>query len=848
MPVPAEGLGGAAAACLAHRDEGHLARIVDLREPRQLAARQLAARAEEAQAQIFGRDTFDERTVLRLVFRADRPQRDRLTVPVDALHQLGRVRRDREMRRARRLAGAHAQPRIEREHAVGIGPERVDVELGEFRQIDEHLRDRDQHIGDRIERHRQPVAVAREQLRDARARDHLAREHAVHRRQRDRAVGEHLDRRAAVPEQQHRAEQRVDARADDQLVRLRPHGHRLHREAGEAGLGLRLADAREHRLDLGTQHRVVGEVQAHTAHVGLVADVGREDLQRDRVAEALRRRHRGIGGGCGRERRHDRDAVGLQHRLGFEFAHHLAAVGEHRVDHRARRCQVGRPVLARGRRLEQQRLVRAVGREHREGLHRFFRRRVVGHAGVLKDAPRLGHRRIAEPARQHAAGRLAQQRRAGAGDVVAAHDRGRRVHEKHRAGVVIGEQQAQRVGVARHRCVADDVDRVRVRPGRRQHRIEPFAQRGAEVAQAHAGGGRGVGRHHAGTAAVRHHRQRIVAVRAEARERLRGREERGQRVDAQHAGTADRGVEDDVGARERTGVRGRGLQAIAGAAGLHDDDGLVARRRTRRRHELVRRLDRFDVEQDRARVRIAREVVEQVAEVDIAALAERHHVREADAPRGRPVEHRGDERARLRDERELAGQRVGVREARVDAEVRAEQAEAVRPEHAQHVRPRGVERRLLLRRREPGRHHDRGARAEAAEFVDERRHRVGRRAQHREVGRLRQIAGSSEDPLAVERRVLRVHAEDRPLEAPGAAVAPHGCADAAGAVRGADDRDRFRFEQLIEVADAHDDTPLAEYGNRPSQGHAGAPSWPGVGPCLGRPGAADPTEVWLMLR
>ena len=62
----------------------------------------------------------------------------------------------------------------------------------------------------------------------------------------------------------------------------------------------------------------------------------------------------------------------------------------------------------------------------------------------------------------------------------------------------------------------------------------------------------------------------------------------------------------------------------------------------------------------------------------------------------RPVEHRGDERARLRDEGDVAGQRIGVREARVQAEARRQQADAVRAEHAQQVRPGGVEHRLLL--------------------------------------------------------------------------------------------------------------------------------------------------------
>jgi hypothetical protein len=72
-------------------------------------------------------------------------------------------------------------------------------------------------------------------------------------------------------------------------------------------------------------------------------------------------------------------------------------------------------------------------------------------------------------------------------------------------------------------------------------------------------------------------------------------------------------------------------EAVAGAPGLDHDHRLVARGGARGRHELARRLDRFDVEQDGARARIAGQVVEQVAEVDVGVLAQRHHVREADA-------------------------------------------------------------------------------------------------------------------------------------------------------------------------------------------------------------------------
>jgi hypothetical protein len=50
-------------------------------------------------------------------------------------------------------------------------------------------------------------------------------------------------------------------------------------------------------------------------------------------------------------------------------------------------------------------------------------------------------------------------------------------------------------------------------------------------------------------------------------------------------------------------VRGCRLLTLRRSAALDDDDGLVACRRARGGHKLARRLDRLDVEQDRARVR-----------------------------------------------------------------------------------------------------------------------------------------------------------------------------------------------------------------------------------------------------
>ena len=77
---------------------------------------------------------------------------------------------------------------------------------------------------------------------------------------------------------------------------------------------------------------------------------------------------------------------------------------------------------------------------------------------------------------------------------------------------------------------------------------------------------------------------------------------------------------------------------------------------------------------------IARQVIEDVAEVDVGALAERDQGREADVACPGPVEDGRDQRARLGNERQIAGECVGVGEAGIEAEPGRQQADAVRAE------------------------------------------------------------------------------------------------------------------------------------------------------------------------
>ena len=101
---------------------------------------------------------------------------------------------------------------------------------------------------------------------------HPPGQRGVQRRQRQRAVLEDLDELAAGAEEQDRAELRVEAAADDQLVAVEL-DHRLDGHALEV-LRRRRARATDASMaPIGAADGVgVGQVELHAADVGLVGD------------------------------------------------------------------------------------------------------------------------------------------------------------------------------------------------------------------------------------------------------------------------------------------------------------------------------------------------------------------------------------------------------------------------------------------------------------------------------------------------------------------------------------------------------------------------------------------------
>ena len=107
---------------------------------------------------------------------------------------------------------------------------------------------------------------------------------------------------------------------------------------------------------------------------------------------------------------------------------------------------------------------------------------------------------------------------------------------------------------------------------------------------------------------------------------------------SQNAGALEAGVIDLVGTGERAGMRSRRPRAFGKATGLDGDDRLGTCRDARRRHEFAGMRNRLDIEQDRARSGVGRQVIQHVAEIDIGHVAHRDDMGEADAARLGPVE------------------------------------------------------------------------------------------------------------------------------------------------------------------------------------------------------------------
>ncbi len=282
---------------------------------------------------------------------------------------------------------------------------------------------------------------------------------------------------------------------------------------------------------------------------------------------------------------------------------------------------------------------------------------------------------------------------------------------------------------------------------------------------------------------------------------MRGGHQLADARDAHHPGALHRCIEHVVRADDCAGVRNRGARPGRMASDFHDDDRLGARCGAQAGKEPARVADALDVQQDVLGLRVVREIVDDLAEIEVARGAERDDAGKADPVRRGPVEHGRAHGARLRNEAERPGQRGAARESGVEPQFGTRDAEAVRADEAHAAPARVVEQRPL----EPGAlgpgfgeaggndHH--GAHARLAALVDHFRHGPRRRRYDREVEMRGNLADGGVTGHAAHRRILGIDGEQRPAVAGGEHIGEQHGADLAGSFARPDDRDRTRLEQ-----------------------------------------------------
>ena len=347
-----------------------------------------------------------------------------------------------------------------------------------------------------------------------------------------------------------------------------------------------------------------------------------------------------------------------------------------------------------------------------------------------------------------------------------------------------------------------------MRPGRRQDGVERRFRRIGDARESAVVIAEPIRGQNAGAAAVGQDGQPVADDARVPRQDLGGAEQIVELAHAQHAGAPECGLIGRIRARQRPRVRQRGLGAGSAAPRLHDDDRLCPRGPPCRRHELRRVGDGFHVEQDGAARSVRGEIVQEIAEVGVRHVAQRHDVREADAAPPRPIDDRRDQGTRLGEKRKVAGQRRPMREAGVEADARQHQAETVGALDAQQMRTRRFQHGAPQLVANARRDHDRGARPPCPKLRNECGERSGRRDDDGQIRCSRERGNGRVAVAALDGAVLRVDEPNRPGKSTRQQIARGDQPDAAGPRAGTDQRHRARPQQELEITDGHGVSPL----------------------------------------
>ncbi len=199
--------------------------------------------------------------------------------------------------------------------------------------------------------------------------------------------------------------------------------------------------------------------------------------------------------------------------------------------------------------------------------------------------------------------------------------------------------------------------------------------------------------------------------------------------------------------------------------------------------------------------------IEQVAEVDVGHVAHRDNVREADAMCMRPVDEPRHERTGLREKGGVAFVRHALGEARIDADSRQDQAEAVGADNPQAIRLSRLECGAAKVRAEPCMMTT-TARVPLAPSSAMRAGTVaGGVAMTARSGSSGRLA-TEEARDTVDVRILGVDEIDVAGEPAREKIGGDDASDAARFGTCADECDGAGRKQMVEIADRHSSAPL----------------------------------------
>ena len=564
------------------------------------------------------------------------------------------------------------------------------------------------------------------------------------------------------------------------------------------------------------QCRLADQVQLHAPGVGLVQDVLRHHLHRQRlVAEPLDRRAELVRG-VGDELVRDRHAVRAQQRprlVLVEVAALVLGAREHRL-HRL----VGRHAGLKRLAVAVLQVEAALG-ERLQHLHRLLDRRIHRQPGLVQAAQRgrldrgveaIDHQRFGAGAREldHRLGRahLAAEQGLGEAGVVAAEH----ADEEDRIDVVVVgddlDAARQHLGVGVR--AAGHVHRIRQRRLREQDRRQALARGLRQLGEFQAGLRQAVGGDRGLAAAVGDHRHAPAARLLHQRQALGHRQDLVGVMHHAHADLAQQVHRHRVAAGERAGVGAGGLLAELGGARLVHHHRLHRGDLARRLEEALAVAEALHVQRGHAGVLVLAEVAQVVVEADVGLVARTDVGREAHVAVVLGLQHQRQQHvARLRDEADVA--RPGVAQVeQVDLVVQVEHARGVGADDAHAARTRRVQHLLL----EPGAlrpglaeaagEDHRALDALAPALLEQPGQGLRRGADQRQVDR----------PGNVVERGAGRHAEDLGhlgvdrVDAPAVVAldeADHGLVAALGGIgRGAHDRDRGGGEEVVQRAAA----------------------------------------------